>query len=148
MLLLVFKEAYVRKTLWEFQLKMLSGSQVIQSFLSKFHPNCQLANELDWQKQVKLQLDITTFEVVKIFSLNFQDFFKSLNSVREPILKRFKDREVKTFQKKLLFWHGMTHYCTFKRAQVFNGNFKKMLIEMLNKHFLTHTLLIWLHLIK
>ena len=74
MLLLVFKEAYVRKTLWEFQLKMLSGSLVIQLFLSQYHPNCQLANELDWQKQVKLQLDIITFEVVKIFSLNFQDF--------------------------------------------------------------------------
>ena len=103
MLLLVFKEAYVRKTLWEFQLKMLGGSLVIQLFLSKFHPNCQLANELDWQKQVKLQLDIITFEVVKILSLNFQDFFKSLNSVREPIWKRFEDREVKTFQKNCCF---------------------------------------------
>ena len=61
---------------------MLSSSQVIQLFLSKFHPNCQLANILDWQKQGKLQID-TTFEVVKILSLNFQDFFKSLNSVRE-----------------------------------------------------------------
>ena len=46
---------------------MLSGSQVIQLFLSKFHPNCQLANKLDWQKQVKFQIDIT-FEVVKILS--------------------------------------------------------------------------------
>ena len=82
---------------------MLSGSLVIQLFLSKFHPNCQLANELDWQKQVKLQLDIITFEVVKILSLNFQDFFKSLNSVREPIWKRFEDREVKTFQKNCCF---------------------------------------------
>ena len=38
-------------------------------------------------------MDIT-FEVVKILSLNFQDFFKSLNSVRETILKRFGDGEV------------------------------------------------------
>ena len=91
--LLVFKQTYVRNTLRKFQLKMLSGSQVIQLFLSKFHPNCQLANRLDWQKQGKFQIDIT-FEVVKILSLNFQDFFKSLNSVREPILKKFEDGEV------------------------------------------------------
>ena len=91
--LLVFKQTYVRNTLRKFQLKMLSGSQVIQLFLSKFHPNCQLANRLDWQKQVKFQIDIT-FEVVKILSLNFQDFFKSLNSVREPLLKRFGDGKV------------------------------------------------------
>ena len=90
-LLLVFKQAYVRNTLWV--LKMLSGSQVIQLFLSKFHPNCQLANRLDWQEQGKFQIDIT-FKVVKISSLNFQDFFKSLNSVREPILKKFEDGEV------------------------------------------------------
>ena len=44
-------------------------------------------------KQVKFQIDIT-FEVVKILSLNFQDFFKSLNSVREPLLKRFGDGKV------------------------------------------------------
>ena len=62
-------------------------------FLSKFHSNCQLANRLDWQKQVKFQIDIT-FEVVKILSLIFQDFLKSLNSVREPILKKFEDGEV------------------------------------------------------
>ena len=92
-LLLVFKQAYVRNTLWKFQLKMLSGSQVIQLFLSKFHPNCQLANRVDWQKQVKFQINLT-LEVVKILSLNFQDFFKSLNSVREPILKRSEDGEV------------------------------------------------------
>ena len=72
---------------------MLSGSQVIQLFLPKFHLNCQLANRLDWQKQVKFQIGIT-FEVVKIMSLNFQGFFKSLNSVREPILERFEDGEV------------------------------------------------------
>ena len=72
---------------------MLSGSEVIQLFLSKFHLNCQPANRLDWQKQVKFQIDIT-FKVVKIQSLNFQDLFKSLNSVREPILKRLKDGEV------------------------------------------------------
>ena len=72
---------------------MLSGSQVIQLFLSKFYPNCQLANRLDWQEQGKFQIDIT-FKVVKISSLNFQDFFKSLNSVREPILKKFEDGEV------------------------------------------------------
>ena len=72
---------------------MLSGSQVIQLFLVKFHLNCQVTNRLDWQKQVKFQIDIT-FEVVKILGLNFQDFFKSLNSVREPILKRFEDSEV------------------------------------------------------
>ena len=92
-LLLVFKQAYVRKTQWKFQLKMVSGSQVIQLFLSKFDPNCQLANRHDWQKQVKFQIDIT-FEVAKILSLNFLDFFKSLNSVREPILKRFEDGKV------------------------------------------------------
>ena len=46
---------------------MLSGSQVIQLFLSKIHPNCQLANKLDWQKQVRFQID-TTFEVVKILN--------------------------------------------------------------------------------
>ena len=46
---------------------MLSGSQVIQLFLSKFNQNCQLANKLDWQKQVKFQIDIT-FEVVKTLS--------------------------------------------------------------------------------
>ena len=61
--------------------KMLSGSQVIQLFVSKFHPNCQFANRLSWQKQVKFQINLT-FEVVKILSLNFQDFFKSLNSLR------------------------------------------------------------------
>ena len=72
---------------------MLSGSQVIQLFLSKFHLNCQLANRLDWQKEVKVHINIT-FEVVKILSSNFQDFFKSLNSVREPILKIFENGEV------------------------------------------------------
>ena len=61
--------------------KMLSGSQVIQLFVSKFHPNCQFANRLSWQKQVKFQINLT-FEVVKILSLIFQDFFKSLNSLR------------------------------------------------------------------
>ena len=91
--LLVFKQTYVRNTLRKFQLKMLSGSQVIQLFLSKFHPNCQLANRVDWQKQVKFQINLT-LEVVKILSLNFQDFFKSLNSVREPLLKRFGDGKV------------------------------------------------------
>ena len=60
---------------------MLSGSQVIQLFVSKFHPNCQLANRLNWQKQVKFQIGLT-FEVVKLLSPNFQDFFKSLNSLR------------------------------------------------------------------
>ena len=60
---------------------MLSNSQVIQLFLSEFHRNLQLANRFDWQKQVKFQIGIT-FEVVKILSLNFWDFFKSLNSVR------------------------------------------------------------------
>ena len=85
---------------------MLCGSQVSQLFLSKFHPDCQLANRLDWQKQVKFQIDIT-FKVVKILSLNFQDFFKSLNSARELILKRFEDGEVQTFQKKnvVLTWN-------------------------------------------
>ena len=73
---------------------MLSGSQVIQLFLSEFHLDCQLTNRLDWQKQVKFQIDIT-FEVMKILSLNLQDFFKSLNSVIEPILNRFEDGEVK-----------------------------------------------------
>ena len=53
---------------------MLSGSQVIQLFLLKFHPNCQLTNRVNWQKQVKFQIDLT-FEIVKILSLNFQDFF-------------------------------------------------------------------------
>ena len=55
--------------------------------------NCQPANRLDWQEQVKFQI-VITFKVVKILSLNFQDLFKSLNSVREPILKRLKDGEV------------------------------------------------------
>ena len=59
---------------------MLSGSQFIQLFLSKFHPICQLANRLSWQKQVKFQVDIT-FEVVKMLSLNFQDFLSCLSSV-------------------------------------------------------------------
>ena len=72
---------------------MLSCSHDIQLFLSKFHLNCQLANRLDWQEQVKFQIDIT-FEVVKILSFNFQDFFKSLTNVREPILERFQDGEV------------------------------------------------------
>ena len=81
---------------------MFSGSQVIQLFLSKFHRNCQLTNRLDWQKQVKFQIDIT-FEVVKILSLNFQDFFKSLNGVSEPIVKRFEEGEVLTFQKNCCF---------------------------------------------
>ena len=44
---------------------MFISSQGIQLFLSKFHPNRQLANKLDWQKQVRFQIDIT-FEVVKI----------------------------------------------------------------------------------
>ena len=85
---------------------MLSGSQVIQLFLSKFHQNCQLANRLNWQKHLKFQIDIT-FKVVKILSLNFEDFFKSLNSARELILKRFEDGEVQTFQKKnvVLTWN-------------------------------------------
>ena len=73
---------------------MLSGSQVIQLFFSEFHLDCQLTNRLGWQKRVKFQIDIT-FEVMKILSLNLQDFFKSLNSVIEPILKRFEDGEVK-----------------------------------------------------
>ena len=81
---------------------MLSGSQVIQLFLSKFHPNCQLANRLDWQKQGKFQIDIT-FEVVKILSLNFQDFFKSLNSVREPILKKFEEVRCRPSKKNSCF---------------------------------------------
>ena len=59
---------------------MLSGSQFIQLFLSKFRPICQLANRLSWQKQVKFQVDIT-FEVVKMLSLNFQDFLSCLSSV-------------------------------------------------------------------
>ena len=46
---------------------MLISSQVIQLILSKFYPNCQLTNILDWQKQVKFQIDVT-LEVVKILS--------------------------------------------------------------------------------
>ena len=102
-LLLVFKQAYVRNTLWKFQLKMLSGSQVIQLFLSKFHPNCQLANRLDWQKQVKFQIDIT-LEVVKILSLNFQ----GLRANFEEIWRWWGV----DLPKKSLFWHGMTQLIT------------------------------------
>ena len=75
---------------------MSSSSQLIQLFLSKFHPNCQVANILDWQKQGKFEID-TTFEVVKILSVNFQDFFKSLNSVcvceRQRQRQRQRQRE-------------------------------------------------------
>ena len=48
------------------QWKMLSSSEVIKLFLSKFHPNCQLENWPNLEKQVKFKIDIT-FEVVKIF---------------------------------------------------------------------------------
>ena len=53
---------------------MFSSSQGIQLFLSKFHPNRQLANKLDWQKQVRFQ--IHNFRSCEDSELKFSGLFQ------------------------------------------------------------------------
>ena len=91
-LLLVFKQAHVRNTLKisAKNVEWLSSYSIISLNISS---KLSASKYIRLAKQVKFQIDIT-FEVVKILSVNFQDFFKSLNSVRERILKRFGDGEV------------------------------------------------------
>ena len=102
MLLLVFKEAYVRKTL------RISAKNV--EWLSSYSIiSLKISSELSaskWTrlaKTSKITIRHHNFRSCEDIQFKFSGLFKSLNSVRERIWKRFEDREVKTFQKNCYF---------------------------------------------
>ena len=91
---------------------VLRGSQVIPIFLSKFHPNCQLANRLDWQKQfVKLRRCIIFLLFHKLSYIFFVIFLCQFEVNR--MLVKFTMKQGFFDQQDYLIGHDSYENCFF-----------------------------------
>ena len=91
---------------------VLRGSQVIPIFLSKSHPNCQLAHRLDWQKQfVKLRRCIIFLLFHKLSYIFFVIFLCQFEVNR--MLVKFTMKQGFFDQQDYLIGHDSYENCFF-----------------------------------